>query len=145
MINFPDGWLLNRKDIELLSDLRDEIWSWRRQTQDPYTLMGVSAMTWEIDQIIAREEVGNVLTLVFDTYHFVEGRRAGSEVCVSISSEGLELRYGSAEFGDHSERIVALLSPDGGFVERDIEEWLSLKSEVSGQLSANIDGLQVGV
>lgn len=146
-MDFPEGWLLNRQDLEILSELRDEVWSWRRQADDPYTLLGVSAMAWGFDQIITREEVGAVLTVRFDNYHFsgADGRRAGSEVYVSMSSEGIELGAMMVEAGDHSSRRIAYLTQDGGFSDKGVQEWLNLKSEVGGALSAEIDALSIGL
>lgn len=141
MVDSADGCLMSKCDYEILNDLRNEVWTWRREVQDPVTLLALSAM----DQKMAREEAGNVLTLALENYNFMDGWRVVSEARISICDDGISLQGMQVEFGDHQSETLAFLSADGDFSGYDVQAWLDAKHEDSDALTANIDDFSIGV
>lgn len=143
-----DGrWKLCARDIEVLEEVKDYIWSLRANCKTGHELMGVGAAVKMIETILEGEMPEGFVGFSVEG---TEGEEDDGEVTLTLDVGYEDISMGGIAFWDfgsgrdHESTSSANLSSEGGFETDKVTAWLRRANRLNvRRLSVDWDGVKV--
>ena len=148
---FPKA--LSDHDREILTEIRDIVWSWRTKARSAHDLLAIGALLTGLDAVLSGDEPGMVVRVGVSnatTPTDDEMEIDGQSIDIGLSDEGIQLcrtRYvptGQGRSRDHQVEVLAILSPHGHLEQGSPARWISSARGMmsySVAIEASIDAL----
>ncbi len=151
---YEDGrWLLCADDLEVLEDLKEYIWTWRKLCRSAMEMLALGGGVYAIEQILDGGEPGSAVQVSVSNVTIAADDPAdldGISLDFEVGDEGIvlsETRFvgtGQGLSRDHHSRRRAILTDRGGFYVSAIREWIEEAESVfrgGAEFQSNIAAL----
>lgn len=128
MSGYEDCWKLCARDIEVLDEIKDFVWTLKSRCKTGHQLMGVGVAISMIETILEGEMPQGFVGFAFEGIE-LDQEDAG-EITLTLDVGDEDISMGGitfADFGsgrDHKSGVAAILTSEGGFDAHKAMTWL---------------------
>ena len=135
-----ETWNLSEDSRDVITYLRDELWTLRTDISTPIEMAALALLVHNLDIILDQGAPYAELHLSLNDFRLVEDRTAGIEIVIELSEYEISLSTGIIDFDFvYNERVGRLNHDDtGGLSHGDVFDWWGWRSEFYGPLNLSI-------